>query len=67
MVDNERHTELLPVEERIRRMGGERSYAIGIAIGEAVLGLCRGISSRLPRHGGKGRTSALGERVAAGD
>ena len=67
MVDNELRTELPPLEERIRRVGGEHSYAIGVAIGEALLKLSRGVSSHLPHHGAKGRASPLGERVAAGD
>jgi hypothetical protein len=67
VVDNELRTEQLPLEERIRRMGGERSYAIGTAIGEALLKLSRGVSSHLPHHGAKGRAPSLGERVAAGD
>ncbi len=67
MVDNERIDERLPLEERIRRMGGERSYAIGLAIGEALVKLGRGFSSRRPSHGAEGGTPSLGERVAAGD
>ena len=62
MVHNERISELLPLEERIRRMGGERSFALGVAIGEALLKVARVISSRPARS-----VQSLGERVAAGD
>ena len=37
MVNNELHTELAPLDERIRRLGGERSYALGMALGEALV------------------------------
>ena len=67
MVHNERIDELLPLEERIRRLGGERSYAAGIAIGETLLQIARAVSSRLPRHGVKSGPSSLGGHVAAGD
>ena len=67
MVDKQLRNELAPLEERIRRMGGERSYAFGIAVGEALLALSRRLSSRHPRHGSKAATSSLGEHVAAGD
>ena len=66
MVHNERIDERLPLEERIRRLGGERSYAAGIAIGETLLQIVRAVSSRLPRHGAKSDPS-LGGHVAAGD
>jgi len=62
VVHNERISELLPLEERIRRMGGERSFALGVAIGEALLKVARVISSRPARS-----VHSLGERVAAGD
>ena len=65
MVNNERISELLPLEERIRRMGGERSYAIGIAIGEAVARIARGVSSRA--RAARAEAPSLGHRVAAGD
>ena len=65
MVNNERISELLPLEERIRRMGGERSYAIGVAIGEALVGIARSVSARA--HAAKTEAPSLGEHVAAGD
>jgi hypothetical protein len=46
VVHNERIDELLPLEERIRRLGGERSFAFGIAIGGALQRLVRGLSAR---------------------
>jgi len=46
VVDNERIDELLPLEERIRRLGGERSFALGVAIGEALQRIVHGIASR---------------------
>ena len=39
MVDNEFRSELIPLEERIRRLGGERSYAFGVALGEALVAI----------------------------
>ena len=37
MGNNELRTELLPLEERIRRLGGERSYGFGVAVGDALV------------------------------
>ena len=37
MVNNELRTELAPLEERIRHLGGERSYAFGVALGDALV------------------------------
>jgi hypothetical protein len=35
--NNELRTELAPLEERIRRLGGEPSYAFGMAVGDAIV------------------------------
>lgn len=67
MVHDELRLQLPPLEDRIRRMGGERSYAIGAAIGAALLRLSRGASSRRRHGAAKGRAHTLGRGVAAGD
>lgn len=61
MVQNYVHTEFLPIEERIRRAGAERSVELGYAIGDRLARIAHGISSLFARrdvHSGK---------LAAGD
>jgi hypothetical protein len=65
VVHNYVHTEFLPLEERIRRAGAERSVELGYRIGDALAKIAHGVRGLFaPRA----RTHPVGDhRVAAGD
>ncbi|HSN21387.1 MAG TPA: hypothetical protein VLS49_11955 [Usitatibacter sp.] len=67
MVRNYLHTEFLPLEERIRRAGAERSVEVGYAIGDALAKLAHGAASLFKRRGTQSREHSIGDRLAAGD